>query len=106
MVCQTIKTGVECAFMTKNGCGFVGGSCMKIVEQCEGCGKVIEYTSEKYCMIYPNPAGKWSVGGCPQATHKKAVKEEARRRSTPSRLPREPQRNNAGLQATRLSSAA
>ena len=84
MVCQTIKTGVECAFMTKNGCGFIGADCLKVVEQCEGCGKVIEYSADKYCMIYPNPAGKWSVGGCsPQATHKKAVKEESAQKVNP-----------------------
>ncbi len=83
MVCQTVKVGVECAFMTKNGCGFVGGSCQKVVEQCEGCGKVIEYSEAKYCMVYPNPAGKWSMGGCPQATHKKVVKEETVQKVNP-----------------------
>ena len=83
MVCQTIKAGVECAFMAKNGCGFIGGSCQKIVEQCEGCAKVIEYSAVHYCMIYPNPAGKWSVGGCPQATNKKAVKQEAAQKVNP-----------------------
>jgi hypothetical protein len=34
-------------------------------------------------MIYPNPAGKWSVGGCPQATNKKAVKQEAAQKVNP-----------------------
>jgi hypothetical protein len=28
-------------------------------------------------MMYPNPAGKWAVGGCASATHKKSVKTEA-----------------------------
>ena len=60
-----------------------GNPAHKIVEQCEGCGKVIEYTSEKYCMVYPNPAGKWAVGGCPQATHKKVVKEESTQKVNP-----------------------
>ena len=31
MVCQTIKTGLECSFMSKSGCGYIGGSCQKIV---------------------------------------------------------------------------
>jgi hypothetical protein len=83
VVCQTIKTGVECAFMTKSGCGFLGGTCQAIVEQCEGCGKVLEHSTGKYCMIYPNPSGKWSVGGCPQATHKKVVKEESTQKVNP-----------------------
>ena len=26
MICQTIKSGIECGFMTKKGCGFNGGS--------------------------------------------------------------------------------
>ncbi len=82
MVCQTVKVGIECAFMTKSGCGYVGASCQTIVEQCEGCGKVLEHSAGKYCMVYPNPAGKWSIGGCPQATHKKR-KEEAVQKVNP-----------------------
>ncbi|MCD6153702.1 MAG: PxxKW family cysteine-rich protein [Syntrophobacterales bacterium] len=69
MVCQTIKAGIECAFMTKKGCGFNGGSCHQIIDKCEGCNKIIEYATGKYCMIYPNPAGKWAIGGCPSASH-------------------------------------
>jgi len=71
MVCQTIKAGIECAFMTKKGCGFNGGSCHQIIDKCEGCNKIIEYATGKYCMIYPNPAGKWAIGGCPSASNKK-----------------------------------
>jgi hypothetical protein len=69
MVCQTIKVGVECAFMSKTGCGFNGGSCYQINEKCEGCGKVIEHATGTYCMVYPDPNSKWSIGGCPMATH-------------------------------------
>jgi len=80
MVCQTIKAGIECAFMTKKGCGFNGGSCYQITEKCEGCAKVIEHSTGKYCMIYPDPTGKWSVGGCPMATHiKKSMTENGQR---------------------------
>jgi len=69
MLCQTVKEGFECVFMTKKGCNFNGGSCHTIVEQCEGCSKWVEYSSIKYCMMYPDPAAKWVVGVCPSAMH-------------------------------------
>jgi hypothetical protein len=69
MICQTIKSGIDCGFMTKKGCGFNGGSCLAIIDKCEGCGKVIE------C-----PAGKWRTGKCPTATHIKVeVKEDTQK---------------------------
>jgi hypothetical protein len=83
MVCETVKAGVECSFMTKKGCGFNSGACYTIIESCDGCGKVLSHTSGKYCMIYPNPAGKWSMGGCPSATHNKATKEETTQKVNP-----------------------
>ena len=33
MICQTIKNGIECGFMTKKGCGFNGGSCNAIIDK-------------------------------------------------------------------------
>ena len=77
MLCQTIKSGVECAFMAKGGCGFNGGSCVTIIDKCEGCNKIMEISSGKYCKIYPDPTAKWAMGGCPTASHlKREVKEE------------------------------
>ena len=77
MICQTTKEGVECAFMSKNGCTFNGGSCKPIVEQCDGCARVVEYPSGKYCSAYPNPAQKWKGGTCNFASHiKREVKKE------------------------------
>jgi hypothetical protein len=69
MVCQTIKTGTECAFMTKKGCGFNGGSCHTITERCGGCNKVIDCQTGQYCKVYPEPTSKWFSGNCPTATH-------------------------------------
>ena len=69
MVCQTVKAGVECAFMSKKGCGFNGGSCYQIIDNCAGCNKIIEHLVGTYCMVYPDPSSKWAVGGCPTATH-------------------------------------
>lgn len=77
MVCQTIKAGTACVFMTKKGCGFNGGSCYQIIDKCEGCAKILEHPTGKYCMVYPDPASKWAVGGCSAATHlKKAIAGE------------------------------
>jgi len=76
MVCTTVKEGIECSFMKKNGCQFNGGSCNQIVEQCEGCQKVIEGPSGKYCMIFPDPAIKWRLGNCNMATHMKVSSEK------------------------------
>ncbi len=72
MICQTLKAGQECAFMTKTGCGFNGGSCYTVVEQCDGCQRVVEFSSGKFCASYPNPAIKWRTGFCNFATHVKA----------------------------------
>lgn len=71
MVCQTVKAGVECAFMTKKGCGFNGGNCYQVADKCEGCAKVLEHATGSYCMVYPDPGSKWAFGACPAATHLK-----------------------------------
>ncbi|OGP82238.1 MAG: hypothetical protein A2V87_03130 [Deltaproteobacteria bacterium RBG_16_58_17] len=80
MICQTIKSGAECGFMTKKGCGFNGGSCHEIIDKCEGCNKVIECETGTYCRVYPDPAGKWRTGKCPTASHLKTdVKDVAQK---------------------------
>jgi hypothetical protein len=58
MLCQTVKMGFECAFMSKKGCGFFNGSCEKIIDKCDGCTKTIDYESGKYCKVYPDPSGE------------------------------------------------
>ncbi|MGD0276122.1 MAG: PxxKW family cysteine-rich protein [Syntrophales bacterium] len=76
MVCQTIKVGSDCPFMSKRGCNFNGGFCNVIVEQCEGCSKTVEYSTGKYCKVYPDPVVRWYSGKCPTATHVKVdIKE-------------------------------
>ncbi len=83
MLCQTVKTGLECAFMSKKGCGFFGGSCHVIVDQCIECGKILEYESGKYCKVYPDPTSKWINGKCPTATHIKLEVKEAAQKVNP-----------------------
>jgi len=77
MKCETVKQGIECLFMKKNGCSYNGGSCYPIVENCEGCSKAMEFPTGKYCVSFPNPAQKWQNGTCPMASHiKKGQKTE------------------------------
>ncbi|MBU2055794.1 MAG: PxxKW family cysteine-rich protein [Proteobacteria bacterium] len=80
MICQTIKSGVECGFMMKKGCGFNGGSCHEIIDKCEGCNKVIVCETGRFCRVYPDPAGKWRAAKCPTASNMKLeVKETAQK---------------------------
>ena len=71
MVCETVKVGAECAFMTKAGCGYNGGSCHTVVDQCEGCQRILDLEVGRYCSSYPNPAIKWKTSHCNFATHTK-----------------------------------
>lgn len=71
MVCQTVKAGTECVFMSKKGCTYNGGKCYPIVDNCNGCNRVIEYPTGLYCSAYSEPALKWVQGVCTLATHVK-----------------------------------
>jgi hypothetical protein len=83
MVCATVKEGVECFFMNKQGCQFNGGNCHPIIEQCEGCQKAKEFPAGKYCLSFPDPTIKWRVGTCSMATHLKADKGKGNGRINP-----------------------
>jgi len=82
MVCSTMKAGAECAFMTKTGCGYNGGTCHQIVEQCEGCQRTVEFDAGKFCSSYPNPSIKWRASACNFATHTK-VEQQDRQKINP-----------------------
>jgi hypothetical protein len=73
MICSTVKTGVECFFMTPKGCQFNGGHCHPVVQQCEGCQRIKEFSAGSYCLNFPDPTVKWRVGNCNMATHIKAA---------------------------------
>lgn len=80
MICTTVREGHECTFMKKQGCGFRGGSCHPIVEQCNGCNRVVSCNAASYCVSAPEPALKWRNGVCNLATHVKAdaAKQQAK----------------------------
>lgn len=69
MVCTTIRKGMECPFMTAQGCSYNGGACHAIAEQCNGCSRSAEFASGWYCTACPDPALKWKNGNCNLATH-------------------------------------
>ena len=69
MQCVTLKTGAECAFMTRKGCNFNGGHCHKVVDTCEGCSRAETFDSGIFCKVVPHPAVKWNTGSCNLATH-------------------------------------
>ncbi|MFZ7112073.1 MAG: PxxKW family cysteine-rich protein [Desulfatiglandales bacterium] len=83
MVCDTVKQGMECAFMGKQGCQYKGGSCHPIVEQCEGCQKVLDLPTGKFCMMFPDPVIKWRLGTCGMATHVKVTKDTKAQKINP-----------------------
>jgi len=83
MVCATIKQGVECPFMTQNGCSYNGGICHQIVEQCNGCNRGAEFASGWYCTACPDPTVKWKRGNCNLASHIKATSDSSKAKINP-----------------------
>lgn len=47
------------------------GKFQPIVENCEGCDRVVEAEGDKYCRTYLYPQAKWRLGICNFATHRK-----------------------------------
>ena len=71
MECQTVLAGTECGFWKKAGCSADGGSCQVVVEQCQGCERIVKGSIGDVCTSFPNPSSKWASGLCNFATHKK-----------------------------------
>lgn len=71
MQCQTVLPGTECTFWKKAGCVAETGSCQIVVEDCQGCGRIVKGTIGDVCGAYPEPTAKWANGLCNFATHRK-----------------------------------
>lgn len=54
-----------------------------IVEQCNGCDRIIEVNALQYCKTYASPAAKWRLGICNFATHVKPEIVTAKTRVNP-----------------------
>lgn len=50
---------------------YTDGSFQPVIEQCDGCERIIEVESAKYCKTYVSPEAKWRPGICNFATHAK-----------------------------------
>jgi len=83
MICQTVKSGMDCIFMNKKGCSFLGGQCHEIDEKCVGCAKVFEWEGKQFCQVYPEPAARWLFGICAMATHVKREFKETTQKINP-----------------------
>ncbi len=42
-----------------------------VVENCEGCERIVEEAGAQYCKTYLQPQSKWRLGICNFATHAK-----------------------------------
>jgi hypothetical protein len=71
MQCQTVLPGTECTFWGRQGCNLSEGSCKVVVENCEGCDRIVKGTIGMVCGAYPVPVRKWEGGICNFASHVK-----------------------------------
>ncbi len=69
--------------MTAKGCGYNGGVCREVVEQCKGCNRSSEISSGWYCTSCPEPALKWKNGNCNLATHVSTVAKTTKQKINP-----------------------
>ncbi len=69
MICETIRKGKDCNFMTASGCSYNGGLCHEIIESCKGCERTEEFSTKWYCTACPEPSARWKNGRCNMATH-------------------------------------
>ena len=83
MKCTTIRKDEECVFMTAKGCSYNGGTCKEVIEQCEGCQRMSEYETGKFCTAAPDPALKWKNGNCNFATHVRTAVETRKQKLNP-----------------------
>ncbi|MFO7761524.1 MAG: PxxKW family cysteine-rich protein [Thermodesulfobacteriota bacterium] len=54
-----------------------------IVEECEGCDRIIKVNNNKYCKTYAFPEAKWRLGLCNFATHKKLTIKGGQKKVNP-----------------------
>ncbi len=50
---------------------YTDGKFKPVIEDCQGCDRIVEAEGSKYCQTYINPGAKWRLGICNFATHKK-----------------------------------
>jgi hypothetical protein len=83
MICTTVREGDDCVFMKTKGCSYIGGACLPIIDECNGCQRISEYATGKYCTAAPDPSLKWKNGNCNFATHVKTVETTKKQKINP-----------------------
>lgn len=68
---------LENAVKTEAGVLINGITCQPVVEKCDGCDRIRDFESERYCSSYPAPARKWNLGRCNFATHVRDIAKGA-----------------------------
>ncbi|PIE55734.1 MAG: hypothetical protein CSA34_07915 [Desulfobulbus propionicus] len=48
---------------------YATGLFQQVIDQCDGCERVVEHEKSRYCATYVDPAAKWRLGMCNFATH-------------------------------------
>ncbi len=62
---------------------YASGLFNPISEKCEGCERIVEAASNKYCQTYVSPEAKWRLGLCNFATHVKPELATAKTKVNP-----------------------
>ena len=50
---------------------YTSGQFKPVIEKCDGCERIVEAESNKFCKTYIDPEAKWKLGICNFATHAK-----------------------------------
>lgn len=50
---------------------YTSGEFKPVIDKCEGCDRIIEVESSRYCRTYVDPEAKWKLGLCNFASHVK-----------------------------------
>ena len=83
MICDTIRKGDQCVFMSASGCSYTHGSCHEVISDCEGCGRTRQYPTGWYCTASADPGNKWKGGHCNLATHIQLQRTTQRQKLNP-----------------------
>ncbi len=56
---------------TSEAVKYSAGAFQPVIEQCDGCERIVEEDSARFCKTYMDPEAKWRLGMCNFATHAK-----------------------------------
>ena len=92
--CSTIKPGRTCVFMKKSGCGYNGGQCHPVVDDCQECGNIETLDHGSFCRVFAEPTLKWEPGPCNMSTNGngKEKKDTAEKKINPLKASKRAQR--------------